>query len=82
MTQEAATTSKEKPPLYQSKRLTQLVIRWVNTRKIKLKNYLSKDQFYCKEYKKLLNTLTSEQFPFEFNNRSVSWVLDNHFNLS
>lgn len=71
----------ELPPLYQSPRLTMLVKRWINLKRIKVKNVIERDQHFKLNYKILLQELSVQPAPFEFNNRSILEVISQHFHI-
>lgn len=73
--------SQELPPLYRSSRLTMLVKRWINTQRIKLKEYLAKTKEYLASYKLLLSELVAQPRNFEFNNRSIDAVIKEFFKI-
>ena len=69
----------ELPPLYTSARLTMLVKRWVNNKRIKRKSYLQKDLVFKSAYKELISELSLQPAPFQFNSRSIQVILDSIF---
>lgn len=68
------------PVIYQSLRLTDLTLKWINMARLKVKDYIEKTDKFKTQLKRFTAALTKEK-NFEFNRQSIYQVLNKHYNL-
>ena len=68
-------------PIYDTPQLQKLTLSWVNHKKVKVKNYTSKDDFFKKELKSFEESLSKVPGNFEFNRKSIYLILDQIFKI-
>ena len=67
--------------LYSDPRLKEQVLKWVNLKRIKKKEYSQADPRYLKQLKLFTQKLANSNVKFEFNKFSIETILKEYWGL-